>query len=152
MAELHHEQGRLQEAAAAYREAIAAGLLEAREDYADLLAYELDLPEQAIEQYELALAEDVVDKATLWWEIGQARERAGDLGAAAAAYREMLAEGDIDAHHALGTLALETGDLVAAEQHFRNGLAAGDPDALDPLCNLLVTTGRADEADRLAQR
>ena len=151
LAELQHEEGHLDEAAAAYREAIAAGLLEAREDYADLLAYELDLPQQAIEQYELALAEDVVDKANLWWELGQAHERAGDLTAAEADYRAMLAEGDVDAHHALGTLALERDDLVAAEQHFRDALAAGDPDALEPLRDLLVSSGRTAEASELSQ-
>jgi Tfp pilus assembly protein PilF len=148
-AELHREQERFPEAAEAYRAAIDAGLLEAREDYADLLAYDLDRPAEALEQWRQALADGVAEPATLWWEIGQAHERSGDLAAAEVAYREMLAAGDFQAHHALGSLALERGDVVAAEAAFRAGLEAGDVDNVEPLRRLLVGAGRHDEAARL---
>jgi tetratricopeptide (TPR) repeat protein len=148
-AELHREQERPLEAAAAYRAALDAGLVEAREEYADLLAYDLDRSDEALEQWRLALTDGVADQASLWWEIGQAHERAGRLEAAEAAYREMLAAGDLDAHHALGSLAVERGDLVAAEGFFRAGLLAGDLDTVAPLRRLLIAAGRGDEADRL---
>ena len=144
-AELHREQDRLPEAAAAYRDAIDAGLLDAREDYGDLLAYDLDRPAEALAQWHLALGEGVVEAATLWWEIGQAHERSGDLDAAEAAYREMLLAGDIEAYHALGSLALERGDAVAAEAAFRAGLDAGDDDNAGPL-EALRETGRGTAA------
>jgi len=89
-----------------------------------------------IELVTWALDEGVVDKATLWWEIGQAQERAGDLDEAQAAYEEMLAQGDRDAHHALGELALLRGDRTEARRHFAEGAAAGDPDAVEALRSL----------------
>ena len=70
-------------------------------------------PSEALEQYELALAEGVIDKATLWWEIGQAHERAGDLDAAAAGVPSRCwPRVTSTRHHALGSLALERGDLA----------------------------------------
>jgi len=136
LAELAREEDDLERAAGLYREAIETGLLDAREDYADLLAYDLDLPDEALAQWRLALDEGVVDKATLWWEIGQAHERAGDLDEAQAAYEEMLAQGDRDAHHALGELALLRGDRTEARRRFAEGAAAGDPDAVEALRSL----------------
>ena len=97
----------------------------------------LDRPAEALEQWHLALPEGVVDTATLWWEIGQAHERAGDLDEAQAAYEQMLATGDIDAHHALGELALLRGDEASARRHFADGAGAGDDDAAVALANLL---------------
>ncbi len=149
-AELSREENRLEDAAAGYRDAIAAGVLEAREDYADLLAYDLDRPAEALEQWHLALPEGVIEPATLWWEIGQAHERAGAFDDAETAYGEMLAQGDIDAHHALGSLALERGDLASAEHSFRAGLAAGDRDTWAPLLEMLTAQGRQAEVDGLS--
>ncbi|MDX6254707.1 MAG: hypothetical protein QOJ11_1041 [Frankiales bacterium] len=152
LAELHREAGRHEQAATTYGEAIEAGALDAREDLADLLAYDLDRPADALEQWRLALEEGVVDSATLWWETGQAYERAGDWGAAEAAYQEMLAAGDVDAYHALASLALVRGDVAAAERLFRDALAAGDADALEPLHTLLTSQGRLAEAAALHDR
>jgi tetratricopeptide (TPR) repeat protein len=135
LAELHREEDRPEEAVAAYRQAVDAGLLEVREDLADLLAYDLDRPDEALEQWYSALTEAVVDPGTLWWEIGQAHERAGELDAAERAYQQMLATGDVDAHHALGSLAILRGDRDTARQHFLNGAAAGDHDAAAALAD-----------------
>lgn len=79
-----------------------------------------------------------------------ARHRAGDLAAAEAGYRAVLARdpGQPDARHLLGLIAEARGDSDAAEAHIRRALDARPDEAVFHynLANVLRASGRHGEA------
>jgi protein O-GlcNAc transferase len=71
-------------------------------------------------------------RATNWYDLGCAFERAGRIEDAMAAYRRALAgRPDLpDAHNNLGRLLHDAGELAAAEGHYRLALCAAGHVAL----------------------
>lgn len=94
--------------------------------------------------------------ATAWNELGLAREEAGDLEGARAAF---LHAARLDPAYGrpwsnLGRLALAGGDAVSAEEHLRRAvqLGPGNPTALLNLGALLLRQERFDEAEACYRR
>jgi predicted O-linked N-acetylglucosamine transferase (SPINDLY family) len=143
----HHRAGRLAQAEAAYREALAQAPEQPEALHLlGVLAYQVgrhDLAEPLIRRALVSrpgAAEFHNNLGNVLWAQARAEDAIG-------AYRRALtlAPRYVDAHANLGNVFLETGRLTDAERHYREALRR-EPDRLDALTNLANVLARGPRA------
>lgn len=144
----HHDAGRLREAEAAYRDALARD-----PDQPDalhllgMIAYQAGRSDTAVELLNRAVALRPT-QAQYQHDLGNVLQARGRLAEALACYRRAVAlqPAHADAHFNAGTVLQQQGDLDAAAASYREALAHA-PDFADAHTNLGTVLERAGQPD-----